>query len=998
MVPLAHARWSADRRAVVTPEAGDQHRVVDRRGDRRGRAAHLSARRVDGRRRVDVEVRADPARHARGRNGEGVGSWVRRGRPGDLPVRRDRDILSVVGGVDDQRPARGGRDRRRARAGVRGDRRHHDVVGERARGPADGERRGAAGTAAAGARRAAEPDARRSRAGFRRITLVDRRAAHGPRVPRRVRARRARAAAHVGGARIAVVGARGPVRLEGVGRTRGARPGAVLGYGARARRGAADRARRQEAVGGTGGARPGALLRGIAHVDGGPTDRARRQECVGRTGCAGAGAALGHVARTGCGAAHGARVPRRVLAGHVGTIALIQGAGVGVGRAGSAGRLLGVRRTGGGDPVAGLRQVALARRRAADRARGLDGVGRAGDAGAGAGLGHVTGAYRCAADGPGDQEGVGRTGDARAGALLGDVARARRGAADRARRQEAVGGTGGARAGALLRGIAHVDGGPTDRARRQECVGRTGGARAGAALGHVARTGCGAARGARVPRRVLAGHVGTIALIQGAGVGVGRAGSAGRLLGVRRTGGGDPVAGLCQVALARRRAADRARGLDGVSRAGDAGGGAGLGHVTGTYRCAADGPGDREGVGRTGDGRAGALVGDVARARRGAADRARRQEAVGGTGGARPGALLRGIAHVDGGPTDRARRQECVGRAGGARAGTVLGQVADARRGAADGAGGQEEVGRTGRARAGAGLGHVARPGCRAAHGARVPRRVLAGGARAVAHVEGAGVGVGRAGGAGRLHGVGLAGWVGAVTCLGRVTGAYRCAADGPLVPRRVRAGVAATVAHVQGAGVGVGRAGGAGCLLTALVRARRAGAGAVHGHIALTERCAAEPGARPKAAGGRATGACYSVRRPQIAVLARVHDAVAAIRIRRVGGDVRYPIPGRAQRAGGVVGVGGGYDLVLRVEGEGASPIRAHPREACVGAALAVVAGREDVTFETVGADGADEKLDGLGGGGGGTGVRRGASTVAGTGLVARARLGEARELVSGE
>src|SRR5438874_631759 len=808
MVPLAHARWSADRRAVVTPEAGDQHRVVDRRGDRRGRAAHLSARRVDGRRRVDVEVRADPARHARGRNGEGVGSWVRRGRPGDLPVRRDRDILSVVGGVDDQRPARGGRDRRRARAGVRGDRRHHDVVGERARGPADGERRGAAGTAAAGARRAAEPDARRSRAGFRRITLVDRRAAHGPRVPRRVRARRARAAAHVGGARIAVVGARGPVRLEGVGRTRGARPGAVLGYGARARRGAADRARRQEAVGGTGGARPGALLRGIAHVDGGPTDRARRQECVGRTGCAGAGAALGHVARTGCGAAHGARVPRRVRAGYVGTIALIQGAGVGVGRAGSAGRLLGVRRTGGGDPVAGLRQVALARRRAADRPRGLGGVSRAGDAGAGAGLGHVTGACRGAADDAGDRDGVGRTGDARAGALL----------------------------------------------------------------GHIARPGGGAA--------------------------------------------------------------NEAGGL----------------------------------------------------------------EAVGGTGSARPGALLRGIAHVDGGPTDRARRQECVGRAGGARAGTVLGHVADARRGAAFGAGGQEEVGRTGRARAGAGLGHVARPGCGAAHGARVPRRVLAGGARAVAHVEGAGVGVGRAGGAGRLHGVGRAVCAGAVACLGRVTGACRCAADGPLVPRRVRAGAAATVAHVQGAGVGVGRAGGAGCLLAGVLRARRAGAGAVHGQIALTERCAAEPGARPEAAGGRAAGACYSVRRPQIAVLARVHEAVAAIRIRRVGGDVRYPIPGRAQRAGGVVGVGGGYDLVLRVEGEGASPIHAHPREACVGAAVAVVAGREDVTFETVGADGADEKLDRLGRGGGGTGVRRGASTVAGTGLIARARLGEARELVSGE
>src|SRR2546427_1308579 len=47
------------------------------------------------------------------------------------PVRRDSEVLSALGGVDDQRPARGGRDRRHGRAAVRGDRRHHDVVADR---------------------------------------------------------------------------------------------------------------------------------------------------------------------------------------------------------------------------------------------------------------------------------------------------------------------------------------------------------------------------------------------------------------------------------------------------------------------------------------------------------------------------------------------------------------------------------------------------------------------------------------------------------------------------------------------------------------------------------------------------------------------------------------------------------------------------------------------------------------------------------------------------
>jgi len=48
MEPLGHARWSADRRAVGATEAGDQHRVGDRRGDRRGRAVACPSKALIG--------------------------------------------------------------------------------------------------------------------------------------------------------------------------------------------------------------------------------------------------------------------------------------------------------------------------------------------------------------------------------------------------------------------------------------------------------------------------------------------------------------------------------------------------------------------------------------------------------------------------------------------------------------------------------------------------------------------------------------------------------------------------------------------------------------------------------------------------------------------------------------------------------------------------------------------------------------------------------------
>src|SRR5207244_1000033 len=237
--------------------------------------------------------------------------------------------------------ARRGRDRRRGRAAVSADRRHHDVVRERTRGPGDAERRRAAGRTAAVGGGATEPDDERSRAGLRHVALARRRPAHGApvagwmlaagaravagiggagvavvrarraRVPNRMRARRTRAAAHVGGARIAVVRAARAVRLENVARTGGAASGAALGHVAFAPDRAADGARiaRRVLADGAGA---------VALVQG-------------------AGVAIVRAGR--------ARVPRRVLAGVVRAVALVEGARVAVGGAGRPTPLLDV----GGD-------------------------------------------------------------------------------------------------------------------------------------------------------------------------------------------------------------------------------------------------------------------------------------------------------------------------------------------------------------------------------------------------------------------------------------------------------------------------------------------------------------------------------------------------------------------------------------------------------------------------------------------------------------------------
>src|SRR5205814_7086289 len=122
-----------------------------------------------------------------------------------------------------------------------------------------------------------------------------------------------------------------------------------------------------------------------------------------------------------------------------------------------------------------------------------------------------------------------------------------------------------------------------------------------------------------------------------------------------------------------------------------------------------------------------------------------RLEGVGRTGRTRPITGLGETAHPGRGATLRARGARRVRGTGGARAGAGLGHVAGARRGAAHGGGGLEDIRGTGRTRAVADLGHVARPRRRPTHRAGVPRRMLAGIARAVALVEGAGVAVGRA-------------------------------------------------------------------------------------------------------------------------------------------------------------------------------------------------------------------------------------------------------------
>src|SRR5436309_2653146 len=205
------------------------------------------------------------------------------------------------------------------------------------------------------------------------------------RVPGRMRARRARAAAHVGGAGIAVVRTGRAVRLENVAGTGGAASGAALGnvtfasgratHGARVARrvlaGVADAVALVERAG-VGVRRAGGPVRLLG---------------VGRAARARPVAALGHVAFAPDRAADGARIARRVLADGAGAVALVQGAGVAIVRAGRARVPRGVLAGRGPDRAiahVGGAGVAVIR---AHRAGRLHGVGRTGRAEAGTSAG-----------------------------------------------------------------------------------------------------------------------------------------------------------------------------------------------------------------------------------------------------------------------------------------------------------------------------------------------------------------------------------------------------------------------------------------------------------------------------------------------------------------------------------------------------------------------------------------------------------------------------------
>src|SRR5207244_2553632 len=199
-----------------------------------------------------------------------------------------------------------------------------------------------------------------SRAGFGGVARARGGAAHRPRVTRRMLASDVAAVALVKGAGVAVVGTRCTVRLLGVGGAGCTRARAGLGQVALAGRRAAHGARGLEGISGTRGTRPVARL--------------------------------GHVAVAGSGAAHGPCVARRVLAESAATVTGVSGAWVTVVRTRRPARLLGIGGARLAGPLAPLRRVALARRRAAARAAAGRGVRGAASPGAGAVRGGVAAA------------------------------------------------------------------------------------------------------------------------------------------------------------------------------------------------------------------------------------------------------------------------------------------------------------------------------------------------------------------------------------------------------------------------------------------------------------------------------------------------------------------------------------------------------------------------------------------------------------------------------
>src|SRR5438094_4658815 len=255
-----------------------------------------------------------------------------------------------------------------------------------------------------------------------------------------------------------------------------------------------------------------------------------------------------------------------------------------------------------------------------------------------------------------------------------------------------------------------------------------------------------------------------VALIRAARVPVVGALGPGRALGVRRAARRRPGGALCRVALATTGRASGGRRLEGVGRTRGARPGAALGHVAGSGRRAARRPSVARRV-LADVARAVALV-RTARVAVVGAGRPRRALRVRRAARARPRAHLRRIALAGGSPADDEAGQEAVRGTARARARTRLHVVADVSR--------------------------------RAAHRTGVPRRVLAGVARAVALVRAARVPVVGARGSRRGLGVGRAGRAGAGAVLRRVALARRRATEGATVARRMLAGVPRAVAPVR--------------------------------------------------------------------------------------------------------------------------------------------------------------------------------------------------------
>src|SRR5439155_1273513 len=510
-------------------------------------------------------------------------------------------------------------------------------------------------------------------------------------------------------------------------------------------------------------------------------------------------------------------------------VAHVRGADVAVVRARRAGRPDEVGRTARARAGAGLRQVAFVRRRAAERARVPGGV-LAGDTRAVAGVGgaRVAVVRACRS---GDLLGVGRTVGAIARAALGEIAGPRGRTADGARGLEEIGRAAGATARARLgdvagagrraadgagvarvvhargradRAVAHVRGADVAvvRARRPgrlDQVGRAARTRAGAGLRQIALVRRRAADGARVPGGVLAGDVSAVAGMGGARVAVAGARGPARLPDVGRTIGTVALAGLGQITLPGGRATDRARGCEDVGRAAGAIARTPFGDVAGAgSRTALDG-GGLERIRRAGGARPRAGLGEVARAsRRTALDR-RRLERVCRTRGARARAGFGDVTLAGSGSALDGPRLERIGRARGGRSRAGFGDVALTRGGAALGSNRLELVDRAHATAAGAHLGDVAGAGRRAADGARVARIVHARrhARGAVAHVGRADVAVVGARRAGRLDEVGRAARGRARAGLRRVAFVDRRAAERARVPGGVMTGDARDVASV---------------------------------------------------------------------------------------------------------------------------------------------------------------------------------------------------------